>query len=569
MKLLLSFLLLCSILFGSVSNAQAPSAVLNSMKEELDRSFNQLKTQKVPPYFLSYSVIEQKRTSIQATYGVLTSSSETHSRQLTLDLRVGSYALDNTHEIRGDFGAASNRYNYIPLPIENDDDALRTFLWLETDKRYKRALEEYTKVRTNKAVKVKEEDASADFSREQPEQYSEPVKSLTVDKSVWEVKLKKYTQPFRSHPLIYGCDASFEAMVETKYFVNTEGSMLQFSTPYIRLSLYAFSKADDGMELPRYESFFAFSPDSLPGDDVILQKVEVMIDDLERLRTAPIVDPYIGPAILSGGAAGVFFHEVLGHRSEGHRQKSESEGQTFKKKLGERVMGDTIDVVYDPTISRFGGQDLSGFYRYDDQGVKSVRVAIVERGVFRNFLMGRSPIEGFPTSNGHGRAQAGFQPVSRQSNLFIISRNPIPVAQLRMMLIDECRKRNKPYGLLFSEIQGGFTMTGRTMPNSFNVLPLIVYRVYVDGRPDEMVRGVDLVGTPLTAFGKVTAAADDVETWYGYCGAESGGVPVAQVSPSIYISEIEVQKKSKSQEKPPILPSPTNTGTTMPKGIQP
>jgi predicted Zn-dependent protease len=531
------------------------------MKEELDRSFTQLKRQKVPPYFLSYSVIEEKRTVVEATYGVLTSSYETHSRQLTLDLRVGNYTLDNTHEIRGDFGATSNRYSYIPLPIENDDDALRTFLWLETDKRYKRALEEYTKVQTNKAVKVKEEDASADFSREHPEQYYEAVKSLTVDKAVWEAKLKKYTQPFRSHPAIYGCDASFEAMVETKYFVSTEGTMLQFSTPYVRLYINAFSKADDGMELPRYESFFAFSPDSLPGDDVVLKKVQTMIDDLEKLRSAPIVDPYTGPAILSGGAAGVFFHEVLGHRVEGHRQKSESEGQTFKKKLGERILGDSIDIVYDPTLSRFGGHDLSGFYPYDDEGVKSARVAIVEKGVFKNFLMGRSPIEGFPVSNGHGRAQAGYQPVSRQSNLFVLPKNPVPVAKLRSMLLEECRRRNIPYGLFFSEIQGGFTITGRTVPNSFNVLPLIVYRVYVDGRPDEMVRGVDLVGTPLTTFSKVTAAADDVETWYGFCGAESGGVPVAQVSPSIYISEIEVQKKSKSQEKPPILPPPANTGT--------
>ena len=561
MNFLLSFLLFCSILLGSISYAQAPSAVLNSMKEELDRSFTQLKTQKVPPYFLSYSVIEQKRTVVEATYGVLTSSSETHSRQLTLDLRVGNYALDNTREIRGDFGATSNRYSYIPLPIENDDDALRTFLWLETDKRYKRALEEYTKVQTNKAVKVKEEDASADFSREHPEQYYEAVKSLTVDKAVWEAKLKKYTQPFRSHPAIYGCDASFEAMVETKYFVSTEGTMLQFSTPYVRLYINAFSKADDGMELPRYESFFAFSPDSLPGDDVVLKKVQTMIDDLEKLRSAPIVDPYTGPAILSGGAAGVFFHEVLGHRVEGHRQKSESEGQTFKKKLGERILGDSIDIVYDPTLSRFGGHDLSGFYPYDDEGVKSARVAIVEKGVFKNFLMGRSPIEGFPVSNGHGRAQAGYQPVSRQSNLFVLPKNPVPVAKLRSMLLEECRRRNIPYGLFFSEIEGGFTITGRTVPNSFNVLPLIVYRVYVDGRPDEMVRGVDLVGTPLTTFSKVTAAADDVETWYGFCGAESGGVPVAQVSPSIYISEIEVQKKSKSQEKPPILPPPANTGT--------
>jgi predicted Zn-dependent protease len=126
------------------------------------------------------------------------------------------------------------------------------------------------------------------------------------------------------------------------------------------------------------------------------------------------------------------------------------------------------------------------------------------------------------------------------------------------MLIDDCKKQNKPYGLLIAQNEGGFTQTGRMMPNSFNVSPLVVYRIYTDGRPDELVRGVDLVGTPLTVFSKVVAAGNDPETWYGFCGAESGGVPVSQTCPSILVSQIEVQKKEKSQEKPPILPGPSD-----------
>lgn len=551
-------LLIAPFLFYSLALGQPdqPSVVLKAMKAELDRSLEYLKKQETAPYFLSYSINDQQRAYLRATFGVLQNSGESHSRQLALGVRVGDYALDNTHEIRGDFMSFSSRYSYIPIPVEDDPDAIRSVLWLETDKRYKKALEEYTKVKTNKAVKVKEEDVSDDFSREYPEVYIEQPKTLKIDRSLWEAKLKKYTGLFRAHPEIYGGDAVLDAMVETKYFVSSEGTMLQTSVPYVRLMITALSKADDGMELPRYESFFAFSPDKMPSDDQVIKKIQQMIDDLEKLRIAPLVAPYSGPAILSGGAAGVFFHEVLGHRVEGHRQKSETEGQTFKKKLGEKVLADSIDVVYDPTIDHMGGADLSGFYRYDDQGVKAQRVAVIENGIFKRFLMGRTPIEKFSNSNGHGRSQAGFQPVSRQSNLIIQPKNPIPQSRLRQMLIEECRKRNTQYGLLFAQIEGGFTMTGRTMPNSFNVLPLVVYRVYTDGRPDELVRGVDLVGTPLTVFSKVAAAGDDPETWYGYCGAESGSVPVAQTCPSIFVSEVEVQKKEKSQDKPPILPAP-------------
>ncbi len=409
---------------------------------------------------------------------------------------------------------------------------------------------------TNKAVKVKEEDPSDDFSRQSPEVYTEPAKSLNIDRAAWETKLKKYTEPFRSHPNIYEGEATFDALVETKYFVSSEGTVLQSSVPYVRLLLRGFSKADDGMELPRHENFFAFTPEGLPTDEVILKRVEKMIDDMERLRTAPIVDPYTGPAILLGEAAGVFFHEVFGHRIEGHRQKGAGEGQTFKKMVGEKILPSSISVFYDPTLERLGGADLAGHYKYDDQGVKAQRVAVIENGVFKEFLMSRSPIERFPTSNGHGRSQAGYSPVARQSNLIVESKGPVPSTQLRNLLIDECKKQNKPYGLLFAQVEGGFTITGRVMPNAFNVLPIVVYQVYADGRPDELVRGVDLVGTPLTAFSKVSSAGDDPATWYGFCGAESGWVPVSQTCPSIFISQIEVQKKEKSQEKPPILPAP-------------
>ena len=170
--------------------------------------------------------------------------------------------------------------------------------------------------------------------------------------------------------------------------------------------------------------------------------------------------------------------------------------------------------------------------------------------------MSRSPIENFPRSNAHGRAQAGFRPVSRQSNMFIESTAAVTEQQLRQKLIDECKKQGKPFGLLFQDIQGGFTMTGRTMPNVFNVIPTEVYRVYTDGRPDELVRGVDLVGTPLVMFSMISDASDQFDIFNGICGAESGGVPVSAVAPSLLVNQVEVQKKSKSQERSPILSRP-------------
>ncbi len=275
---------------------------------------------------------------------------------------------------------------------------------------------------------------------------------------------------------------------------------------------------------------------------------------------AKTAEPFVGPAIFSGRASGVFFHEIFGHRIEGHRQKDESEGQTFTKSVGEKILPDFLSVTFDPTIKKIGGVDLNGTYEYDDEGVNGQPGKAVENGVLRNFLMSRSPIDGFDHSNGHGRRQPGLEVVSRQSNLLVTSTRTVSDEKLRQMLIDEIKRQNKPYGLYFEDITGGFTTTQRAGLQAFKVIPVIVYRVYADGRPDELIRGADIVGTPLASFAKILATSDKQEVFNGYCGAESGSVPVSAVSPAILISEIEIEKKDASQDLLPLLPSPLHEG---------
>ncbi len=549
--------LLCLLAPASALAAKAkPAAVLSALKDELARSQKTLEAQPEPPYFLSYEITEAHRVSVRGSFGMLTGSEESRDRLLDIDLRVGSHEMDNTRQIRGAFDMGFfDRYSLIPIPIEDNPDAIRGILWYETDKKYKRAVENLTKVRTNVQVKVDQEDQSADFSHETPSTYREEIVDIDVNRSAWEDRVKRYTAPFAKHGDIYGAQASFTASSHTRWFLNSEGSEIQTSRTLYRLFLSAFTKADDGMELPRYESFLSYAEDGLPEEKAVMAAVETMIRDLLALREAPVVDPYIGPAILSGRASGVFFHEVFGHRIEGHRQKSEDEGQTFKKKIGELLLPETFSVVFDPTVTRIADTDLAGSYRYDNQGAKARPVPVIEDGVFKSFLMSRAPVEGFPSSNGHGRKQAGFSPVARQSNLIVKVKNAVSRDELKQKLLALMAKEDKPFGLLFDDIQGGFTITGRTIPNAFNVLPILVYRVFPDGR-EELVRGVDLIGTPLTAFSSILQADDEMAVFNGTCGAESGGVPVSAVSPGLLLSQIEVQKKAKSQERQPILPAP-------------
>ncbi len=531
--------------------------VLQTMREELDRSVEILSKQPTPIYYLSYEITEDRRFLLQSSFGTISRSFEDERRLIDIDLRVGDHNLDNTRPIRGGFGSGFRPPSRAEISVD-DVEALRNILWYRTDKEYKAAIEQLTKVKTNVQVKVQAEDQSGDFSSEQPQKSLEDPVAFVIDRPLWEEKLRKYTAPFSRSGHIYSANAALSVNVETRWYVNSEGSEIRTSQSYYRLMISAFSKAEDGMELPRYESFFSFTPDGLPDDSSVATTVEGMIGDLEALRVAPVVDPYTGPAILSGRASGVFFHEVLGHRVEGHRQKREEDAQTFKKMVNQKVLPQTFSVSFDPTVKRIGSIDLVGAYGYDNQGVKARRVTVIEEGVLKNFLMSRTPIEGFSRSNGHGRKSAGFAPVARQSNLFVEVSEPLSGEDLKALLIDQLKRDNKPFGLFFEDIQGGFTITARTFPNAFNVLPIMVYRIYSDGR-EELVRGVDLIGTPLTTFSKVTAAGNQSEVFNGFCGAESGGVPVASVSPAVLVSQVEVQKKEKSQERPPILPPPGDT----------
>jgi len=535
--------------------------LLTVLHNELQREFTELSKQQVAPYYMSYNVGDEQTLSYIASFGSLMRADSSKRRMLLVDLRVGDYALDNTHQIRTGGNAGSAGGGAKAVPFQNDEKALRQFVWRETDQTYKDAVERFEQVKTNRAVKIEEEDTSADFSSAQASAnyYEEPIEmsSYFKNQKAWIERLKRYSALFNDQEHFFEAKASLSASVVRKYFTSTEGAQNASNQVYTRLMITAMAKAKDGMELPLYKSYFAFDPEGLPSDEKIVQDIREMIATLKEMQKAPLVDPYTGPAILSGGAAGVFFHEIFGHRVEGHRQKNETEGQTFKRKVGEKVLPSFLSVYFDPQQKSYKGNDLLGYYQYDDEGVKGERVQVVENGVFKNFLMTRSPIEGFSHSNGHARAMPGKRPVARQSNLVVTASNSVPVDSLRLLLIEECKRTGKPYGLWFKQVEGGFTLTGRTIPNSFNVLPILVYRVYADGKPDELVRGVDLIGTPLATFERILAAGNDGETFNGICGAESGWVPVSASSPSLLVREIEVQKKQKSQERLPLLPAPT------------
>jgi TldD protein len=539
-------------------DAQAKkSPLLAALQAELERSMKTLKTQDPPAYYLGYTITDTQRADISGSNGALLNSTEGRNRWLEVSVRTGTYETDDTHKVGERTQTSASPGTSVPL--DDDPEVLRRAVWLETDEQYRAAAEALIKIKTGKEVKVDSiENRAPDFSHEQAHTYIGPQVSFTLDRKPWEEKVRAYTRAFRESAAIINSIVTFTAQAQNVLQVTSEGTQLQFGQIRYRLELFIQGKAPDGMDIDRYYNFDWVNPADAPDDAAVATAQATMRKELEGLVAAPINEPSVGPALLTGRAAAVFFHEVFGHRAEGHRQKDAAEGQTFAKKVGEPILPGFLSIVDDTTRKKLGSEDLLGYYQFDDEGVPAQSVTLVDHGVLKNFEMSRSPLVGFPASNGHGRRQLGATPVSRQGNLIVESSKTVTNAQLRVKLVELIKAQGKPFGLLIDDIAGGFTFTGRGQPQAFQVLPLVVYKVFADGRPDELVRGVDIVGTPLAALTKIVATGDTPEVFNGYCGAESGSVPVSAASPAILISELEVQKKESSTDRPPILPPPAH-----------
>jgi TldD protein len=537
---------------GPETAASAPDPVMNVMQAELRRATTALAKSDPVPYYIGYTVYDQNTMVLAGAYGSLLTNAVVRRRQADVTMRVGSPALDNTHGQSRASGMVSGS-----LPFGTDPDALARVLWELTDRGYKRASPAFLNVKTNTAVRAEEEDKSPDFSREAAVAHtSEPVNLPDFDRAAWEGEIRHVSSVFRNYPKVYFATVVLQVQEAKERMVTSEGTALVTPSVSTRLVMEAQTRADDGMDLLRVETFQAPSAKGLPDEKELTAKAEKMAADLDALRAARVAEPYAGPALLSGRAAAVFFHEVLGHRLEGHRQRDEDEGQTFTKKVGQAVLPKFLSIVDDPTTKEMGGVKLAGTYEFDDEGIPARRVEVITDGVLKNFLMSRMPVKNFERSNGHGRSQPGLMPTGRQGNLIITSSEKVPEKDLRQRLIDEVKKQGKPYGLYFDDIQGGFTLTTRSLPQAFQVLPVVVYKVYADGRPDELVRGVDIVGTPLAALTRIVATGDEEHVFNGVCGAESGSVPVSAVAPAMLFSEMEVQKRGHEHDRPPILPPP-------------
>lgn len=529
-------------------------SVLTAMEQELNRSMKELKLEDYDkPYFISYLIKENTVNQIMAKFGSLILSEKSKTRELFVDVRVGDYQLDNS--VNGKSGSSSSYKRSSLLPIENDIDAIRAVIWQITDDTYKKSLTQYF---NKKAKKIQEVDKNnlPSFSKEKPSIHIGKERQLVFDKSEWEKKIKELSSIVKDYRELDDSTITFTAQKETVFFINSEKSKYITDDILYSINIDLSAISEDGNVINNFGSFHYKNIADIPDLDSMKKEVKKVINEAYEIKNAKSINPINLPAILEPEAAGILFHEAIGHRLEGERQIDDTQGQTFSERVGTQIIPSFLSIEDDPSLYDFNGGSLLGYFVYDDQGVKGKRVSLVKNGILRNFLLSRTPVKGFTNSNGHGRASNGRAPMARMSNLIIRSENEFSKQELKNLLIQEIKKQNKDFGIIIKKMTGGETNTSSYDFQAFKATPLLLYKVDPDTGEETPVRGVEIVGTPLISINKIIATGNNYKAFNGFCGAESGYVPVSTIAPSILITEIELQKITSEKEKKPILPPP-------------
>src|SRR5581483_1762474 len=275
---------------------------------------------------------------------------------------------------------------------------------------------------------------------EEPRISVDPPLAFPFDHAGWERELREQTQRLASHPELFDSQMRASVDQQEREFASTEGTRLVTERVIYALHVQAWARAPDGMLLENSRDFYGAKQGELPRGAELAKRIDAMVGELIALQKAPVLDPYTGPALLEPEAAGVLFHEAVGHRLEGERQNDDKDGHTFKGQVGKPILPFFLTILDDPTRRAAGPVSLNGYYEFDDQGVAAQRATLVDKGVLKSFLMSRAPVE-------------------RMSNLIVESSRTLPWPKLKEALIAEAKRQEKPFGLIIRDVTGGNTDT--------------------------------------------------------------------------------------------------------------
>ena len=540
MKIHILMLVLVLLVVSSAAPAQKQpedaDPVLQAMHAELDRSKSQLKLENMgAPYYIDYRVMDLDAFQAQASYGAIQNNLRTQLRYVRVVVRLGSYKQDSL------YGQGLGMIQV--LPLDNDIQNLRHQIWLATDMAYKAATEALT-VKLAYLKNFTVDQPVDDFAQAEPVRSLGPLVKMDFDPKPWLKRLENASALGKSDPQVESVTSWLNFRTVNRYFINSEGTEIRDGRSLNDLGIAGTTQAPDGMRLDRNWLYTTGDVKELPSEKEFLDMGARLVTSLKALRDAPLADEeYHGPVLFTADAASSIFAGMVGDNVLGTKPELGESGRTtggWATNYKSRVLPDFISVVDDPTLASIGNQSLLGHYETDDEGVRAMRVPVIENGKLISYLIGRTPIRDFPASNGHGRARYPMNyPGPSLGTLIVKSTEPIPHGQLKARLIELCKQRDLPFGYFVEALGPRYS-------------PRLLYKVWVKDGREELVRGAEFGDLDLRSLrNDLVAAGDDVNV-----DNQTEAIPHSIVNPSILFDELEVKRQNLSNGKLPEYPPP-------------
>jgi hypothetical protein len=563
-------------------SAQAPPAdpIFQAMRDEIDRARKLSLANLEAPYFVEYVIDEEESFAVSANLGGLLSRRRERFRSPDVHVRVGDYKFDNGNYVSSGFGFGS-RYDLERFPLEDSYPLLRRYFWLMADSAYKSSVEAISRKRAAMRNMQQNEQLN-DFAHAEPVKSVRPIKRLVLDEEQWAGRVRTLSTIFTQYPDVKNSGVELDVSEGGLHLVNSEGTEVREPESAAVLRARAVAQAADGMSLRDAETFHALDAAHLPSDAELRRGITALAENVVALAKAPKGEDYSGPVLFEGMAGAQIFAEVLARNlaltrrpvAEGGRgggaQNSELDGR-----MGARVLPDTFDVVDDPTQKEWRGRPLFGSYTVDREGVLPKPLKLIEKGVLKNYLMTRQPVRGYEGSTGRARLPGSYgSSAAAISNLFVSTSEPVTVAELKKKLIELCRTRNKPYGIIVRKMDfpssAGLDEMRRLMTGQQGGRPvsppILVYKVYADGR-EELVRGMRFRGFNVRSLKDILAAGDDSAAFeymdstapFALIGGAGFTAETCVVAPSILIDDLELHPAEEELPKLPVVSAPDMT----------
>jgi predicted Zn-dependent protease len=547
-------LLICGLLLVGTSGAIGQSSfspealqvaasdpMLHAMQQELDRETKLLVLPGMQrPYFIEYRLDDYNTWDAVANYGALTREEASHQRVVRVTVRIGDETVDSSSG-RGDGSVEL-------APVESDPEALRYALWLSTDQAYKGALRAYA---TKQAALKRFEKAPTekDFAAAKAEIHLEPLVKLEIDKAEWKRRIADASGVFLSDPALAASAADVQyssanarGLVVNEFLVNTEGTVLRQGYGAYNATFSVGGQAADGMRLGRDNGSTAVRASELEGAAAFHQRAVGLVESFEELRNAPVADAedFHGPVLFYGDAASDVLGRLFVPNVEADRPDMGTTARTvgaYQSSFRAKVLPEFMNVVDNPGLKTFKGKELLGSYAVDDEGVPAQAVQVVEHGKLMNYLVSRTPIRDFPTSNGHGRAAPGQAAHAHASVMEFTSISPVKDAELRAKLVGMAKEQGR-------DVYEVETLGGELMPR-------LLYKVHPDGTR-QLVRGAvfDELDNRSLRSEVVAAGAEP------YVQMQMGAYMQTTIAPSLLFGDIGVKRATEEQQKLPYYGPP-------------